>query len=291
MKGPHSVKPFVVMRSHNDMPVVAETLAKLHEQDHPFELLCLDNESQDGTTEEIRRYTERLVNIPEGSYVPGRVINMGMELSDSECVVFLNSDCTPVDRCWLSNLLRNIEGNPGVAAVFGRQIPRADCMPLFAKDTEDTYGDGARQKFWRHCFSMASSAISRSVWKSLRFNEDLGYSEDMEWTWRARLEGFQIAYVQDAVVMHSHNYTLKQFYKRHYGEGRAEATIFPWAAWEKSLLRYSLMPYARQVLSDWKYCMSNHLWADAAYSPILRGAQMLGRRKGFQLGLKERCND
>lgn len=280
--------PFVVMRSHNDMPVIAETLAALYRQDHPFELICLDNDSHDGTTEELRKYTDRIVNIPQGSYVPGRVLNLGMELSTSEKVVFLNSDCTPQHPQWLTNLLKGFGEPNKVAAVFGKQIPRPDCHPLLAKDTEDTYGDGARQRFWRHCFSMASSAVSRRVWECHKFDQNLRYSEDIDWTWRMRQAGYDIRYVADAVVMHSHNYTLRQFYRRHYGEGKAEASIFQWSPWEASLLRYSLLPYARQVLGDWKYSVSNRLLVMCLWSPVLRMAQMLGRRKGFTEGLRER---
>ena len=280
--------PCVVMRSHNDMPLIAETLSRLHEQDHSFELICLDNESDDGTVEQLRKYTDRIVNIPKGSYIPGRVLNLGMELANTERVVFLNSDCTPQGPQWLRHLMAGFDEDDMIAAVFGRQIPRKDCYPLFAKDTEDTYGDGSKQKYWRHCFSMASSAISRAVWKSHRFNEDLRYSEDIEWTWRARQNGFQIRYVANSVVMHSHNYTLRQFYRRNYGEGRAEAAIFPWSQWEGSLIRYSLLPYGRQVLNDWNYGISNGLWTAPLLSPVLRFAQMLGRRRGFKAGLQEK---
>ena len=279
--------PFVVMRSHNDMPLIAETLSRLHEQDCAFELVCLDNESTDGTVEEVRKYTNHIVNIRAGTYVPGRVLNLGMELTQGEFVVFLNSDCTPQNSWWLSSLLKGFDKDGRVAAVFGRQIPRNDCHPLHAKDTEDTYGDGERQKYWRHCFSMASSAISRSVWEAMPFNEDLQYSEDIDWTWRARQKGYTIQYVPESVVMHSHNYSLKQLFRRHAGEGRAEAEIFEWSRWECSFLRYSLLPLARQVLSDWKYCVSRGRWRIVISSPVVRFVQMCGRRQGFLKGMKE----
>jgi GT2 family glycosyltransferase len=281
--------PFVVMRSHNDMPLISETLASLHEQDQTFELICLDNQSEDGTLEQLQKYTDRIVNIPKGSYVPGRALNMGMELTQGEFVVFLNSDCTPQNKFWLRKLLAGFNDAASVAAVFGRQIPRPDCYPIFAKDTEDTYGDGSRQKYWKHCFSMASSAISRPVWQSMRFSEKLRYSEDIDWTWKARQKGYEIRYVADSVVMHSHNYSLNQFYRRQYGEGQAEAIIFPWSKWDSSLLRYSILPFVRQVLSDSKYCIGKSLWRNALYAPMLRGAQMLGRRSGFRAGLKEKA--
>jgi rhamnosyltransferase len=281
------MQPFIVMRSHNDMPIIAETLRHLHRQNRPFELLALDNASSDGTVEELKKYTDRIINIPAGQYVPGRVLNLGMESSTGELVVFLNSDCTPRNEYWLEELLAGFD-NDQVAAVFSRQVPRPDCQPIFAKDTDDTYGDGARQKYWRHCFSMASSAIRRSVWARRPFNEKIQYSEDIEWTWWARRQGFTIRYAPQSIVAHSHNYTLRQFYRRHFGEGKADAAIFDWSWWESSLLRYSLMPYGRQLVSDVKYCIGRGFYRDALYSPVLRMAQLLGRRKGLRAGLLEK---
>jgi rhamnosyltransferase len=268
------------------MPLIAQTLEMLRKQDSPHEILAFDNDSTDGTLEKIKTHLDRIINIPQGTYIPGRVLNKAMVESHGEYVVFLNSDCTPQNSFWLANLLKGFH-NGKVAAVFGRQIPRPDCMPLFAKDTEDTYGDGRRQKLWRHCFSMASSAIRRSVWEKMKFNENISYSEDIEWTWRARQMGYSIQYVADSATMHSHNFSLMEFYARNYGEGGAEAKIFNWQVWERSWLRYSLFPYFRQVLSDWNYSLRKPDPASFFYSPVLRMAQLLGRRAGFISAFKD----
>ena len=280
------MNPCVVMRSYNDMPLITETLSMVFKQKTPFTLVSLDNESTDGTLEEITKFTDSIYLVPKGDYIPGRVLNQGMEVSQGEFVVFLNSDCTPRNEKWLINLLQGFD-HKKVAAVFGRQIPRPDCQPLLAKDTEDTYGDGKKQQYWRHCFSMASSAIRRSVWEEMNFDEQIRYSEDIDWTWRARQRGYEIRYVPDSVVMHSHNYSLGQFYKRHYGEGRAEAVIFDWTPWEKTFFRYSLLPYIRQVIGDEKYSLSHMLLRSALHSPVMRFAQLLGRRAGFKDGIGE----
>lgn len=280
------MKPFVIMRSRNDMPLIAQTLEMVARQSMPCELVVLDNESTDGTAELARKFTSRVINIPAGTYVPGRVLNQGMGASEGELVAFLNSDCTPVDEFWLERLLGGF--GPKTAAAFGRQMPRQDCQPLFAKDTEDTYGDGERQKYWKHCFSMASSAIRRSVWEHATFDEHIRYSEDIQWTWRMRQRGWEIQYVPDSKVYHSHNYTLAQWKRRQFGEGQADAVIFDWAPWERSFLRYSLLPYCRQVLADAKYCLKTGRLGCAFYSLALRWVQMTGRRKGFLAGWEER---
>lgn len=275
----------VVMRSHNDMPVVARTIEALKGQSMPFRLTVFDNASSDGTRDVVSDLAERVIHVPAGAYIPGRVLNDAMKTTESDLVVFLNSDCIPQNREWLENLVGGFEQD-STAAVFGRQIPRPDCQSLFARDTEATYGNGERQKRWRHCFSMASSAVRRSAWRLVPFDETLGYSEDIDWSWRTRTRGFDIGYVSDAVVEHSHNYTLKQFYRRHFGEGRAEASIFEWSPWQSSFLRYSLLPYLRQVSEDWHYTLPQGEIAPAIYAPVLRMAQLFGRRAGFRKGLR-----
>jgi rhamnosyltransferase len=280
------MKPYVIMRARNDMPLVEQTLAMLARQDMPHHLVVLDNASSDGTREVAVRHGAEIVEVPAGQYVPGRVLNEGMRRSQGERVVFLNSDCTPTHESWLRELLAGFDDDD-VAAVFGRQVPRPDCHPLYARDTEDTYGDGELQKRWRHCFSMASSAIRRSVWERMPFDETLRYSEDIEWTWRVRQHGGRIRYVVDAVVMHSHNYTARELYRRQYGEARAEARIFEWSPWQSSFLRYAVLPYGRQVASDLRHCLKNGELVAAACAPLLRMVGMAGRWKGLQDGLRE----
>ena len=224
----------VVIRSHNDLGYLKETLARVLSQSVQAHVHVYDNDSDDGTVEFLKTQPVRVHRVPAGSYVPGVVLNWAMQevSASAPLVVFLNSDCTPLDDQWLDTLLDGF-ADVDTAAVFTRQVPRPDCMPLFAKDTEDTFGDGSRQQHWRHCFSMASSAIRTSVWETMPFREDILYSEDIDWTWRARQRGKQIVYVKDSKVYHSHNYTLGQFFRRQYGEGKAEANIFEWSRWER----------------------------------------------------------
>lgn len=274
---------WIVMRARDDVLLIGETLDGLSAQDLSHRLLVLDNESTDGTAELARARADRFETIPRGAYVPGRVLNLGMRATGGPVVVFLNSDCTPVEPTWLRQLVAPF-ADPAVCATFGRQDPRPGCPPLEAKDIAETYGDGRRQARWRHCFSMASSAIRRSVWESLRFDETLGYSEDVDWSWRARQRGGVIRYVPESRVLHSHGYTLRQAYARQQGEGRAEAKIFEWSGWSASPVRYALLPYARQVLSDWGLCVKNRDFGEALRSPVFRFAQLAGRLSGFRDG-------
>ena len=99
----------VVLRAHNDMPLVAETLQKLNTQRAPFVLVAFDNDSTDGTREEIGKYTGRVHQVPAGAYIPGRVLNQAMTATEGEFVVFLNSDCTPQNDVMLEALLAGFD--------------------------------------------------------------------------------------------------------------------------------------------------------------------------------------
>lgn len=278
----------IVVRSHNECALLKQTLESVSRQTIAYELHVFDNDSDDGTAELLPLYTKHIHRVIKGTYVPGKVLNEAMQATDqsSPFVVFLNSDCTPLDEHWLEELIKGFE-EPTVAAVFGRQVPRPDCKPLFEKDTNDTFGDGERQQYWKHCFSMASSAIRRECWKEEPFSEILTYSEDIDWTWKARQRGWTIKYCKYSQVYHSHNYSYAQFRKRQKGEGKADAQIFSWTSWEQSFLRYSFLPYLRQVKSDWGYTLSRGKFGSFFYAPILRFAQLRGRREGFLAGLKE----
>lgn len=274
---------WVVIRALNDVDIIESTLRGVRDQSRPCRILVLDNESDDGTAEIARNYADRFESVPRQAYRPGRVLNQAMGLTDGEIVVFLNSDCPPQNRFWLDQILAGF-ADPKTAAVFGRQVPRPRCYPIFARDTENTFGDGSRQAAWRHCFSMASSAVRRQVWLEQPFSETIAYSEDIDWTWRARQRGYTISYAAEAIVEHSHNYTVRQFYRRQFGEGKADAAIFDWDGWSSSWLRYSALPCLRQILGDWKFCFTRGELTWLVWAPCYRLAQAWGRRQGFLEG-------
>ena len=149
----------IIMRSRNDADIIERTLKGVFDQSlQDFEVINFDNASTDGTLEKINQFNTKIVPVPDGFYVPGRVLNKAVELSTSEIIVFLNSDCVPVNKYWLENLIKPFD-DLAVGAVFSRQIAGKDALPIIRIDTERAFGDGEEHKTWEHSFSMASSAI------------------------------------------------------------------------------------------------------------------------------------
>jgi rhamnosyltransferase len=246
-----------------------------------YELWNHDSCSDDGTLAVIAAHNiaERIITNNPSQYNPGRVLNEAVKLCRGEIIVFLNSDATPVDEHWLENLIAPLE-NPGVGAVYGRQVARPDCYTLFDKDTERAFGDGSVAANWRHFFSMANSATRRETATLFRFSTSIQYSEDIEWSLRLKESGYTIAYAAAAVACHSHNYSLAESYKRHKGEGKAEAVIFKGHDINFSLATYLLAPFCMEVLRDISWSIRNKSILALIHSIPLRAAQKLGRWVG-----------
>ena len=216
----------VLVRCRNEVAFLVRTLDALAAQECPFahEVLVCDDGSTDGTSEILRARPEvRLVARPAGAYRPGRTLNALVRAARGEIVVFNNADAVPLDRHWLANLVAPL-ADGSADATFANQLPRPDATPLVRKDSERAFGDGSVSARWLRFFSLASSAARRDDLLAHPFDEDLLYSEDVEWA--NRRAGFRRRYVPTAHVEHSHNYTSVQLARRFYGEGYAEAQIF-----------------------------------------------------------------
>jgi rhamnosyltransferase len=274
----------IVLRSFNEGWALRDTLPALQAQRHrDWELLVFDSGSTDGSVELIRQAQPRhFIQLQPHDYRPGWVLNQGMKLARNDRVIFLNADATPQGPDWLGPLVRALEA-PQVAAVFGRQIPRPECAAAFARDYERCFGERRESAGWDHFFSMVSSGLRRDVWEKRGFRETMQYSEDDEYTRWCRAQGYEIAYCPESVVMHSHNYTPRQAYKRSFGEAWALAHVWPGSERDFTAGR-ALLGWARDAAGDLRYCMRTSRIRQWPAAARIRWQQRLGRLHGFQAG-------
>lgn len=247
----------IVMRSHNDADIVERTLQGIAMQDfRDYELICVDDASDDGTPELLQdAKPQQLIRLEPGSYVPGKILNHAVSLASGEIIVFNNSDAVPLNRSWLEELIAPLSGNPRCAAAFARQCPRPDALPLVVKDMTRAFGDGSVSSKWKHFFSLASSACSATLLRQYPFDEQLRYSEDTEWSFRIKQHGYSIAYAAKALVEHSHNYSDAGLRRRFYNEGVAERIIYGNA---NNWLSGFLCPFIAESCRDMLYLFREH---------------------------------
>jgi rhamnosyltransferase len=275
----------IILRSYNEAWALKQTLPALQEQNYRnWELIVIDSGSTDGSVELILAANPaHFVQIRPEEYNPGRVMNHGMRLARSEVAVFLNADATPQGANWLRPLVEAL-ADAQTAAVFGKQIPRADCAAVYAHDYERCFGPQRQSQKWGHFFSMASSGIRKDVWARRGFSETLQYSEDDEYTRWCLAQGYRIVYVPESVVMHSHNYTAAQAYKRSFGEAKALAAVWEGKPNEINWARTAMLGWLNDVRRDFLFCARNGRLKELGHAARIRWQQRRARVAGFQEG-------
>jgi len=268
----------IIIRSYNDIDFIEETMKNIIAQNfQDFELINVDCDSKDGTWEIVQKYNDsNAYQIKPADYIPGRVLNKAIERASGDIIVFNNSDCIPQNEFWLERLIAPLEVE-NVAASFGNQLPRPDAHPLIVKDNTRAFGDGKISAAWKHFFSLATSAVPADLIREFPFNNDIQYSEDIEWSWRMKKKSFKIVYVPDSKVEHSHNYTIKQVFKRFHGEGVAEGKIYDE---HLNLLMSVLKPAVVEIARDIKYLLKHGPLSLIPYCFIYRSVQKYAVYKG-----------
>jgi rhamnosyltransferase len=277
----------IIMRSFNEGWALCQTLPALRAQDWKnWELIIIDSGSTDGSVELIRQAAPRhFIRIRPQDYNPARVMNLGMNLASSEIAVFLNADATPQGAAWLRPLAAALQDAQSAAA-FGRQIPRPHCRAVFAHDYARCFGPNRASSRWEHFFSMVSSGVRKDIWARRGFLETMQYSEDDEYTRWCRDQGWRVVYCPDSVVMHSHDYTPAQAYKRSFGEAKALAAVWRRPPWEINWPRTVLLGWMNDVRRDLQFCALQGRLAEWPHAAHIRWRQRRAKLEGFRDGWK-----
>lgn len=138
-------------------------------------------------------------------------------------LVFITQDVEIKDNLFLKKLTAPIAKGE-VAATYARQISKYNNIEKYTRESnypdkshivsQDDINKLGLKTFF---FSDAASAIDAKVFKKLGGydGKDLPISEDMYFAYKLITNGYKIKYCADAVVYHSHNFKLKQLYKRY----------------------------------------------------------------------------
>lgn len=217
---------------------ISTLMRQLRQQTVPCEIIVIDSSSSDETTKIAESYSAKTFVITKQVFNHGSTRNRCAGIGDGKVLIFFTQDALPLDNHCLENLVKPLN-DPQIVATFGRQIPRPDAAPteeftrLFnypdkpiIKGIEDLPMLGIKTFF----FSNVCSAIKTKEFKELGgFPENIIMFEDLIFAAKAILKGYKIAYVPEAKVWHSHNFSLLQQFRRYQDAGislRNNAWIF-----------------------------------------------------------------
>lgn len=148
--------------------------------------------------------------------------------SKADIVVFITQDVKIKRDDWLYYLTKDISDGT-VDACYSRQLCDNNTIEKYTRECnypavskivsrDDIEKLGLKTFF----FSDASGAIKRDTFVKLNGydNKNLVISEDMYFAHKLIMNGYKIKYCAESEVVHSHEFTLKQYYNRYKDTGK-----------------------------------------------------------------------
>lgn len=219
----------IIILTFNAASTIENLIKKLlHYKDH---IIVIDSSSKDNTIEILTKYNINHVIIPSSEFNHGKTREMARKLLNTDIVIYMTQDVIPVDENLIPKLIEPIVKGEAHFS-YARQLPRPgagffEAFPRYynyphkshirALDDIDKYG----------VFTFFNSdSCSAYLNKAL---DDIGgfvytlVSEDYIATAKLLQKNYKIAYVAEALVYHSHNYTLIEEFQRYFDIGYVHA--------------------------------------------------------------------
>ena len=264
------------------------------------ELLVCDSGSRDGSVTIARRHGAEVIEIAPTDFSHGATRNLLMERSSGDHVAFLTQDSVPASERWLAELLSGFALSQDVALTFGPYLPRPGASPMVARELDDWFRalspDGAPRVDRlsqaeraiavgallgpRSFFTDANGCVARAAWESVPFRP-IPYAEDHVLALDMMRAGYAKAYVPDAAVIHSHEYSAWGWLRRSFDESRALRDVYGYAPPLEPL--WLISQVWGRVGADWRWERGQA----ASASIVVRSfAHHLARATGSILGAR-----
>jgi cellulose synthase/poly-beta-1,6-N-acetylglucosamine synthase-like glycosyltransferase len=126
----------------------------------------------------------------------------------------------------------------------------------------------------------ANAAIRRELWEAHPYDESLSGLEDLAWAHWAVEQGYTLAYVAEAEVVHVHDETPRAVYNRYRREAMAFKRIFPQEHFGlRDFVRLSLS----NIFSDaWHAARGGIFWRSLGSITWFRLMQFWGTYQGYR---------
>ena len=197
-----TVSLIIITRNRRDE--LHKTLLSVKKQEGDFELVIVDNGSNDGTQAMVRESCADavLVELNENEGVSGGR-NRGVEAAGGDILVFLDDDATFEDIGALMSIRQRFVDDPGLGIIAANSYltetgePERAAIPRRDKQVLDTDYESSY-------FCGVGFAVRRDVFKSigLFFVPYVYGCEELDFSWRAIEHGYRIVRAADIRVLH-----------------------------------------------------------------------------------------
>jgi rhamnosyltransferase len=190
-------------------------------------ILVVDSSSDDDTVRIAHEYGVEIMSINRYEFNHGSTRERARKYMNTDIVVFMTQDTYPQNTQMLEKLVDPIR--KGEASVcYGRQIPRkgSDMFEAFPREFNypnqsqlRSLKDIAKYGVYTYFCSNSCAAYKNSALDEIRGFRSVIIGEDTLAAAMLLMNGHKIAYVADAVVEHSHHYSLIDEFKRYFDTG------------------------------------------------------------------------
>lgn len=198
------------------LPPLLESSLKPH-------LLVIDSSSTDGTAELAKKMGAETLVIPKREFNHGTTRELGRNYLKTPIIAMMTQDAYATSSGMLNFLVRPLIENQASIS-YGRQIPHqnADIFESFPRTFNYPSESHIRsladvKKYGAYSFFCSNScaAYLNSALDEIGGFASTTFGEDAIATAKLLHRGHKIAYTAEAIVRHSHPYTLKQEFRRH----------------------------------------------------------------------------
>ena len=212
-----------------------DLLIKLQEQTRiPDKITIINTQKEFWNDAFTKRFPYLCVkHITQEHFDHGGTRRMAAEASDADVVLFMTQDAVPADKHLVEELLKAFTWDPDIGAVYARQLPRPDCRDVeknyrsfsyppipSVRSEKDTKRLGIRTYF---CSNVCAAYRMDLYNRTEGFPPKAIFNEDMIYVGRLLRQGYKVAYAPEAEVVHSHNYTLREQFRRNFDLGVSQA--------------------------------------------------------------------
>lgn len=206
---------------------LVRSVERLLKQTYPVHAIYLINTVTGTFPRELEKLSDKIhiMHIAQEQFDHGGTRRRGAEMSRADILIYMTQDAVPVNENLVLELMKAFE-NPRVGAAYARQLPDAGCHLAEQFTRRFNYPPEGRVKseedlpelgIKTYFCSNVCAAYRKSVYESLGgFEQKIIFNEDMVMAGKIIQSGCRVAYVPEAQVIHSHNYTCIQQLKRNF---------------------------------------------------------------------------
>lgn len=271
----------LVIRAYNEEKHLGRLLEGVrHQTIKDVEIILVDSGSDDATISIAHSFGARVVHLRPEEFTFGRSLNLGIREARRDWIVIASAHVYPVYPDWLERLLAPF-ADPRVALSYGKQrgpqTARFSEQQIFRQWFPEMSTTDQPTAFCNN----ANAAIRRTLWEHHPYDETLTGLEDVAWAKWAKEQGYRVAYVAEAEVVHVHNETPRGVMNRYRREGMAFKRIYP----ESHFNVYDFFRLTvTNIINDLRHAArQGDLWRNLASILWFRTAQFWGTYQGYRL--------